>query len=172
MHINYTRAVLIISGVILGSVITLVFSSLRYTHLVYPIIDDIDPLVAYNQIVENKRIILIDVRSESEYALAHASSSLNLPIHFLYDDTHGIANEKSVPLPKNTDDEIYLLCTGGRLAGVAYSYLEHYGYRNIKRIKGGLKGWNESGLPIITQDLFDSKTRIQASPVLDRAYNP
>lgn len=170
MIILLTRALLIISGIVVGAILTLMSSSIRYTDLVYPIIDDIDPNVAYQNILNKKRVILIDVRSEGEYNLAHASSSINLPIHYLYDDTHGLANEKGVAVPKNTDAEIYLLCTGGRLAGVAYSYLEHYGYTNIKRIKNGLKGWNDAGLPVITQDLFDNNTNNSGSAVLDRPY--
>jgi 3-mercaptopyruvate sulfurtransferase SseA len=60
------------------------------------------------------------------------------------------------------------------LAGVAYSYLEHYGYRNIKRIEGGLKNWNEDGLPIVTKNLFNPTSNGSTSGSnhysLDRPY--
>lgn len=145
----------ILVGILLGVTASLSFRQIQYSPFLPPRIIDIDPNLAYANIIKNPgKIILIDVRSESEYSQAHASSSLNLPIHYLYDDTHGLKNEKGIPLPKNTNQEIYLLCTGGRLAGVAYSYLEHYGYRNIKRIEGGLKNWNDKGLPVITKSLF------------------
>ncbi len=160
------RLIILITAVF-ASLITLSFRSLRYTDYVPATIVDIDPSLAYQNIQKNRdKIIFIDVRSEAEYNNAHASSSVNLPIHNMYDDTHGLQNEKNIPLPKNTDVEIYLTCTGGRLAGVAYSYLEHYGYRNIKRIKGGLKGWSDEGLPIIVNDSF---AKFNTTP-LDRPY--
>jgi rhodanese-related sulfurtransferase len=151
---KFTILIIIVS-LLVGSFSVLAFRALKYTPLIDPKIADIDPLEAYENILKNpKDILLIDVRSENEYNQAHASSSISLPIHYFYDDTHGLKNEKGVPLPKNTNQEIYLLCTGGRLAGVAYSYLEHYGYRNIKRIEGGIKNWNDKGLPVITKNLF------------------
>jgi rhodanese-related sulfurtransferase len=140
----------------IGVLLVLSFRFLKYTEYINPKIVDIDPLLAYENIKSNpEKYIFIDVRSEFEYGNAHASSSVNLPIHYFYDDTHGIKNEKGVPVPKNTDQEIYLICTGGRLAGVAYGYLEHYGYRNIKRIEGGIKNWDTKNLPVITKSLFN-----------------
>ena len=153
-----------------GILFTLSLRYLKYTEYIIPTISDINPVEAYQNILKNKNdIIFIDVRSEIEYAKAHATSSVNLPIHYLYDDTHGVLNGKHIPVPKNTDKTIYLTCTGGRLAGVAYSYLEHYGYRNIKRIKGGLSGWSEAGLPMITSDALGG---FKSNPApLDKPYD-
>ncbi len=164
---NFRVLLLVLVTGIFTALLTLSFRQIRYTDYVPATIVDIDPRSAYENIQKNRdKIIFIDVRSEGEYNSAHASSSINLPIHHLYDDTHGLKNEKNIPLPKNTDVEIYLTCTGGRLAGVAYSYLEHYGYTNIKRIKGGLKGWSDEGLPIIVNDTF---AKFNTAP-LDRPY--
>ena len=158
--------------ILLGVVLSLSVRSVRYTDIIPPRIVDIDPTEAYENILNNpEKYIVIDVRSGNEYRNAHASSSLNLPIHYMYDDTHGLPNELKVPLPKNTDQEIYLLCTGGRLAGVAYSYLEHYGYTNIKRIEGGIANWAQQGLPIITQSIFNSsEVDFNLEGELDRPY--
>ncbi len=150
-----------------GLFLALSFNYLRYnSYYLYPKINDIDPKTAYENIKRNPEMyVIVDVRSESEFRLAHASSSVNLPIHYFYDDTHGLKNEKGINLPKNKDKEIYLMCTGGRLAGVAYSYLEHYGYRNIKRVEGGLSNWNSSGMPVIINNFsYESKDS------LDRPY--
>lgn len=175
-YLNPKIVFVILFGIVVGITISLSFQYVRYTEYVPPSIVDIDPKIAYQNIINNpSKYIFIDVRSEGEYASAHASSSVNLPIHNMYDDTHGLKNEKGIPLPKNTDQEIYLICSGGRLAGVAYSYLEHYGYRNIKRINHGLAGWNDAGLPIIAPSIFktikegsyDSSANLN---VLDRPY--
>ncbi len=166
--------VLIILSLILGILVSLSFRTVRYTDLLPPQIVDISPVEAYENVLSNpEKYILIDVRSGSEYQNAHATGSVNLPIHYLYDDMHGLPNELGIPVPKNTDQEIYLLCTGGRLAGVAYGYLEHHGYRNIKRIEGGIANWAKSGLPVVTKSLFTG-TEVDFSTApegeLDRPY--
>lgn len=160
---------------VIGISLSVYFRPIKYTEFIQPEIVNIDPKVAYETILSNPNsVIFIDVRSEYEYSQAHASSSINLPIHYMYDDTHGLKNEKGIPLPRNTEQEIYLICTGGRLAGVAYSYLEHYGYRNIKRINGGIKNWNMEGLPVITKSLFgnsyeEGSYKSNTNP-LDKSY--
>lgn len=174
--LNYKFLAVIIFCISLGVVLSISFRPIRYSEYFQPTIQDIDPKVAYENILRDpSKYVFIDVRSEGEYLKAHASSSINLPIHYMYDDTHGLKNQKGVPLPRNTDQEIYLICTGGRLAGVAYSYLEHYGYRNIKRIDQGLAGWNYAGLPIIAPDIFKSLKEgsfdsSAGSAPLDRPY--
>lgn len=166
---NFEIVIIILLSIIFGIFIALNFRAIKYTEFLDPKIVDIDPRIAYDNIInqkvdgKNNKILLIDVRSKTEYDRAHASSSINLPIHYMYDDTHGIKNELSIPLPKNTDQEIYLLCSGGRLAGVAYGYLEHYGYRNIKRIEGGISNWAKEGLPVIAKDVFE---------LSEKEYNP
>lgn len=159
-------------GLVLGLILSMSFRAIKYNQILDPKIVNIDPTDAYDQIINTKnKVIFIDVRSRSEYDKAHASSSINLPIHYLYDDTHGFKNELKVPLPKNTNQDIYLICSGGRLAGVAYSYLEHYGYRNIKRIDGGISNWAKQGLPVISQSLFKSgEIEFNPNSELDKPY--
>ena len=164
----------VLFSVMIGILLSISFRPIKYTEFIDPKISDISPKDAYSNILRNpESVILIDVRSEEEYFKAHATSAVNLPIHFMYDDTHGLKNEKKIPLPKNNNQEIYLICSGGRLAGVAYSYLEHYGYRNIKRIEHGLSGWNDASLPIVTPDIFralkKSGDSVRSAP-LDRPY--
>lgn len=149
----------IIAALVLGSILTLSFRFLRYTPLIEPVIDDIAPQEAYENIQHDpNKVVFIDVRSQAEYKKAHAEGSINVPIHTLY--------EERLKLPRNTDTEIYLICTGGRLAGVAYGYLEHYGFRNIRRVENGLSGWNQAGLPIINE--FSDNSEIPEA--LDRPF--
>jgi rhodanese-related sulfurtransferase len=134
-------------GLLIGIFFTLIFPVIRYTHLIEPTIKEISPQQAYENIEANpKKYIFIDVRTPYEYLQAHASTSISMPINTLYD--------KRKELPMNTNQDIYLICTSGRLAGVAYSYLEHYGFRNIYRVTGGLQGWSEANKPIVAKDLF------------------
>lgn len=113
---------------------------LRYVAVIEPTIDDIDSLEFYEMWQKNPDdYVFIDVRSEDSYNKSHAVGSVSMPLHTLYDERHN--------LPKY-GKTIVLICGGARASGVGYSYLEHYGFRNLKRIAGGIEAWQEAGLPV------------------------
>src|SRR3989344_5611029 len=77
--------------------------------------------------------------SPTIHASAHAKGSINIPIENLFDEHYR--------LPKY-GKKIALICTTGRLAGVAYGYLENWGFQNLMHIEGGVANWSTEGLPI------------------------
>ncbi len=115
------------------------FTPLKHIALVEPTIFDIDPRAFQEKFAANPDgYIFIDVRPESAYGKLHAKGSINMPLHTLYDERH--------TLPKY-GKKIVLICSGGRASGVGYSYLEHYGFKNIARIEGGIENWVIENLP-------------------------
>ncbi len=140
MNSHFSKNIIIafILGGILSSVV-IYTTPLQYTPFFEPTIRDIDPVDFHDKWIQDpEKYIFLDVRSEKSYADLHAVGSLNLPLHKLYDDRY--------VLPKK-DKEIILICSGGRASGVAYSYLEHFGFTNISRIKGGIEEWALNELP-------------------------
>lgn len=88
--------------------------------------------------------LFIDVRSKETYDTTHARGAINDPIGNLSDD--------QFYLPKS-GKTIVLICTTGRLAAVAYGYLEHQGFLNVLHVQGGLRQWIEEGMPVEGTDL-------------------
>ncbi len=130
---------------ILGVVATVFTPALRYTSLWEPVLRDVDPSEIAEKIKANPDgYIFIDVRPQAMYDALHAEGSMNTPIHILYDER--------VNLPKS-GKEIVLICSGGRLSGVAYYFLEHFGFRNILRIAGGVENWQAQGFPVVLGDI-------------------
>jgi rhodanese-related sulfurtransferase len=133
----------IISIVVLSIFVTaglIYLTPLKWINVIEPKVIDIDSSEFYDLYTQNPdRYIFIDVRSQSSYERNHARGSINVPLHMMYDYRHS--------LPKR-GQEIILICSGGRASGVAYSYLQHYGFFNIKRIEGGIEEWEEKGLPV------------------------
>lgn len=124
---------------VLITVLAIYLTPLKWFNLIEPTVKDIDPATFYNDFKVNKdKYIFIDVRPESEYNKVHAVGSINIPLYMLYDARHA--------LPK-TGKEIVLICSLGRASGVAYGYLQHYGFFNIVRVKGGVENWIKEGLP-------------------------
>ena len=132
----------LIFSFIFGVAVTAVLiygTSLRYTDLIEPKITDVDPVTFYGKYQMNPdHYIFIDVRSESAYNKVHAKGSINVPLSEMYDYRHA--------LPKK-DKEIALICSGGRASGVAFAYLQHYGFTNMFRLDGGIENWIDKKLP-------------------------
>ncbi len=132
---------------ILVTIFAIYLTPLKHLNLVEPKIDDISPTAFHDAYTKNPDdYIFIDVRPENTYNNLHAEGSINIPIHLLYD-------ERRV-LPKR-GKTIVLICSGGRASGVAYGYLEHYGFLNLKRIDGGIENWQLQGLPVEGVAVFE-----------------
>ena len=134
------NSLVIISISIIGTLALVYLTPLKWINIIEPSIRDISPKEFYEQFKENAdAYVFIDVRPEEAYERAHAIGSVNMPLHTLYDERH--------MLPKKGKD-IVLICSGGRASGVAYSYLQHYGFFNIWRLEGGIEKWMAEGLPV------------------------
>lgn len=135
------RDVVIASAAVICSIFLILFTPFRYTILVEPTINDVAPQIVFNKIKDNpSNYLFIDVRQPSEYANAHAEGSINIPIQQLF--------SKWKDLPRE-GKEIVLICTGGSLSGVAFYFLQHFGFTNISRVEGGLQNWLANNLPIV-----------------------
>ncbi len=130
--------VVVVTAFVVVGVIYL--TPLKWVTLIEPHINDIAATEFYEMYKGNEdKYIFIDVRPLDSYDRVHAVGSASMPLHTLYDERHN--------LPKS-GKEIVLICSGGRAAGVGYSYLEHFGHHNITRIEGGIEAWQLAGLPI------------------------
>ena len=66
------------------------------------------------------KYVFLDVRNQEAYNRLHAEGTKLMPLHTFYTER--------LFLPKNTDQTIVLICSGGVASGVAYHYLEHHGF--------------------------------------------
>ncbi|MDD4124120.1 MAG: rhodanese-like domain-containing protein [Eubacteriales bacterium] len=71
--------------------------------------------------------VLVDVRTEEEYAEGHIPGSVNIPLQSIQ-DIESVATDKNTPL--------FLYCRSGRRSGEAKSTLEEAGYVNVYNIGG------------------------------------
>lgn len=131
---------------ILATVLLIYLTPLKHKNLVPPVMREMDPATfdaAY--IAHPDRYVFVDVRSPNVYAAAHAKGSINIPIENLFDEHY--------TLPKD-GKQIALICTTGRLAAIAYGYLEDWGFTNLIHIQGGVANWSSEGLPLEGSNVF------------------
>ena len=116
---------------------------LKWITVIEPTVRDIPAQKFWKAYSENKDdYLFIDVRGAQAYETLHAEGSLNIPLHEFY-------NQRKV-FPKK-GKEIILICSGGVASGVGYSYLQHYGFFNVRRVEGGIEAWQAANLPTVAQ---------------------
>lgn len=77
--------------------------------------------------------VLLDVRTEDEYAVEHAAGAKLLPV----DDMDDVDVMDTLP---DFSAPVLLYCRTGRRAAIAAAKLAHMGYTRIYNL-GGLNGW-------------------------------
>lgn len=133
--------IIMVVTAILATVLAIYLTPLKNLNLIEPKINTVEPNIFYDLYKNNPDdYIFIDVRSENAYQTIHASGSINVSLHTLYDERH--------VLPKH-DKTIVLICSGNRASRVGYSYLEHYGFLNLMQVEGGIENWQQEGLPVV-----------------------
>lgn len=102
--------------------------------------DHIDPDLVLQKLRSGQDLLLVDVRSSTEFRGGHIPSSRSMPIHQLVARSAEIASHKS--------DLIVLVSRTGARAHVAASALRLAGFTEVAILLHGLDHWRERGLPI------------------------
>jgi hydroxyacylglutathione hydrolase len=83
--------------------------------------------------------LVLDVRSDEEYAGGHIPGAVHLPFRSVA-DRHG-------ELSAAPDDPIVVTCQHGPRAVWAVRSLHDAGYTNVSLLDGHMSGWTQAGLP-------------------------
>lgn len=86
--------------------------------------------------------ILLDIRTQDEYALGSLPGAVNIPLDEL--------RERMNELPK--DKAIITFCAVGLRGYLAYRILVQHGFTNVKNLSGGLKTYKATVAPIVLHE--------------------
>jgi rhodanese-related sulfurtransferase len=86
-----------------------------------------------------EKIVLVDVREESEWGRGHLPGAVHLGKGIIERDI-----EQRVP---DTNTKLILYCGGGFRSALSADNLQKMGYTNVESMDGGWKGWLEAGFP-------------------------
>ena len=86
--------------------------------------------------------ILLDIRTQDEYALGSLPGAVNIPLDEL--------RERMNELPK--DKAIITFCAIGLRGYLAYRILVQHGFKNVKNLSGGLKTYKAAVAPIVLHE--------------------
>jgi len=100
---------------------------------------------------ERADILLVDIREPYEYDAMHIDGALNVPRGIL-ETACEYDYEETVPeLADAREREIVLICRSGKRSVLAADVMQEMGYRNVKSLKTGMRGWSD-----YEQDMVDS----------------
>lgn len=91
---------------------------------------------------KGERLLLVDVREESEFAKDHLPGAIHLGKGVIERDIETKFPEVAAPL--------VLYCGGGFRSALAADNLQKMGYTNVISMDGGIRDWREKGYPLTT----------------------
>jgi rhodanese-related sulfurtransferase len=91
-------------------------------------------------LADGSKLVLIDVREDSEWAAGHAAGAIHLGKGVIERDIETKIPEKGAKL--------VLYCGGGFRSALAADALRQMGYTDAISLDGGWRAYQESGLPI------------------------
>jgi len=87
-----------------------------------------------------EKIMLVDVREESEFAKDHLPGAIHLGKGVIERDIEARVPDLNTPL--------VLYCGGGFRSALAADNLQKMGYANVISMDGGVRGWREKNYPM------------------------
>jgi rhodanese-related sulfurtransferase len=89
---------------------------------------------------DREKVLLIDVREESEFAKDHLPGAIHLGKGVIERDI-----ERRVP---DVNTPMVLYCGGGFRSAMAADNLQKMGYTNVISMDGGVREWREKNYPM------------------------
>jgi rhodanese-related sulfurtransferase len=88
---------------------------------------------------EKPSLVILDVRTVTEFNDGHIEGATNIPVDELADRLSEF----------NTSDEILVYCRTGNRSATAMSILEDAGYTRLFHIHEGISVWIQQGYPVV-----------------------
>jgi rhodanese-related sulfurtransferase len=98
----------------------------------------------------NNDAVVIDLRSVDAFSKGHIVNAKNIPSDELDAKMNSLESLKSKP--------IVAVCDAGITSTKAVNSLRQAGYDSVYGLKGGMTGWSQAGLPVVT----GKKTKVKA----------
>ena len=104
---------------------------------------DVASLAAANAVrLINNDAVVLDMRSAESFARGHIVNARNVPFDELEGRLEKLASLKSKP--------VIAVCDAGITSKKALDMLKKAGFESVYNLAGGMNGWQQDGLPIVS----------------------
>ena len=90
----------------------------------------------------NVDALVIDLRSAEAYGRGHIVSARNIPADEIDARIDKLGSDKSKP--------VVVVCDAGMTSTKTVEKLRNAGFESAYGLKGGMNGWTQAGLPVVT----------------------
>jgi rhodanese-related sulfurtransferase len=126
---------------------------LKLVNAARPRVKEVTVEQARERLMQNPKIVLMDVREDHEWQKGHAAQAVHLGKGILERDL-----EKMFPDP-NT--EIIMYCGGGFRSALTADAAQKMGYQKVFSLIGGYKALVQAGWPMTTAKMEDRRSKIE-----------
>lgn len=109
---------------------------------------NIEPVDAVKLI--NNNAVVVDLRSSDAHARGHIVNARSIPSDELEAKLSTLTDFKSKP--------VIAVCDSGISSTRAVNTLRQKGFESVYGLKGGMNGWSQAGLPVVTGKKTKSKS--------------
>lgn len=105
--------------------------------------DSISASKLSEQLADGGSPLVLDVRTEREYAAGHVPGALHIP------HTELAAHLSDLAAAKH--EEVVVYCEQGPRAHMAESILQDAGFTRVRDLEGHMANWRSSGYPVVAK---------------------
>lgn len=142
--LEFTNANPVIVGLLVASLLLLIFSELRRKATALFSVEPGDAVALIN----NNGVVL-DLRSADSYSRGHIVNAKNIPFDEFDAGSRKIARYKDQP--------VVAVCDSGATSKKAIDALRKSGFENSFNLTGGMLAWNQAGLPVVSSKKTKTK---------------
>ncbi len=100
---------------------------------------DVSVNEAWDFIQENPAMVILDVRTPSEYEESHIEGAINIPVEEIADRLGELS----------ANDMFLVYCRTGNRSGTAVGIMEENGFSKIYHMHEGISTWISEGIPVV-----------------------
>ena len=95
-----------------------------------------------------EKVLLVDIREQSEFDALHVKGSIHAARGILESCCDWGYAETIPELASAREEKVVLICRSGNRSALSALTLQTMGYTQVTSMKTGVKGWNDSDLPL------------------------
>lgn len=125
----------------------------RFTQLIQECLQRVEEIFPWDleeMLKEDNKPLLIDVREPKEFEAMHIYNSINVPRGILETSCEYDFDDTIPELVEARNKDVIVICRSGNRSIFAADVMQQMGYQKVVSLKTGLRGWNDSELPLIS----------------------
>lgn len=127
----------------------------RFTQLIQECLERVDEIFPWDleeMLKDDNKPLLIDVREPKEFEAMHIYNSINVPRGILETSCEYDFDDTIPELVEARNKDVIVICRSGNRSIFAADVMQQMGYQKVVSLKTGLRGWNDSELPLISNN--------------------